>query len=145
MAKPIEYLQAMARGEAPPRPVHTFVGMRLRSAEPGRVTFEFDAQEHHYANPMGTVQGGILACLADAALFNAYFSTLEDDQNGVTLEMKINFLRPVKAGKVTAVGRLVQRGRTVGLAECDLTDDQGRLVARATATCMAAPGPARGG
>ncbi len=66
----------------------------------------------------------------------AYASTLEEGESLTTLELKLNFLKPVWTGKLRARGRVVSRGRTVGLAECDVTDDQGRLVARAMETCM---------
>ena len=53
-----------------------------------------------------------------------------------TLELKINFLKPVRTGRLTATGRLVKGGRTVGLVKCDVHDNKNRLVARASSTCM---------
>jgi uncharacterized protein (TIGR00369 family) len=53
-----------------------------------------------------------------------------------TLELKINFLRPVWRASLTCVGRVVQRGRTVGLAEARIFDERERLVALATSTCL---------
>jgi acyl-CoA hydrolase len=66
----------------------------------------------------------------------AYASTLAPGETFTTLELKINFLRPVWNGTLVAAGHVVQSGKTVGLTECDVTDDGGRLVARATSTCM---------
>ena len=66
----------------------------------------------------------------------AYTSTLADDETFTTVELKINFLKPVWRGRLTAAARLVEGGRTLGLLECDVTDEQGRLVARASSTCM---------
>jgi uncharacterized protein (TIGR00369 family) len=63
-------------------------------------------------------------------------SLLAEGETFATLELKINFLKPVWAVKLRAVGRIVKRGRTVGLLECDITDDQESLVARASSTCM---------
>ena len=94
-----------------------------------------DVEERH-SNPMGTVHGGILCDIADAAMGTAFFSTLEVGESFTTLELKINFLRPFWTGRITARGRVVQRGRTVGMAECDLEDEQGRLIAKASSTCM---------
>ena len=85
---------------------------------------------------MGTVHGGILCDLADAAMGFAYASTLQQDETFTTLELKINFLRPVWHTRLTATANVVQRGRTVGLVECDVRDAEGRLVARASSTCM---------
>jgi uncharacterized protein (TIGR00369 family) len=85
---------------------------------------------------MGTLHGGVLCDIADAAMGIAYAATLEEGESFATLELKINFLRPVWTGRLTASGRVVASGRTVGLVECDVLDDRGRLVARATSTCM---------
>jgi uncharacterized protein (TIGR00369 family) len=123
VTKRLDFLRAIASGEQPQRPVHRLIGARFTSAEEGKVVLEFDTDERHYANPLGLVQGGILCSVIDSALTAAFATSIEDDEEAVTLEIKVNFLRPLKGGKVTAVGRLVQRGRTVGLSECDLTDD----------------------
>ena len=85
---------------------------------------------------MGTVHGGVLCDVADAAMGIAYASTLGEGESFTTLELKINFLKPVRSGTLVAVGRLVKGGRTVGLVECDVTDASDQLVARATSTCM---------
>lgn len=135
MASWPERLAAMASGELPPPPVGTLVGFRLRSVGSGEAIFELEAGPQH-ANPMGTLHGGILCDLADAAMGVAYASTLGDDETFTTLELKINFLRPVWTGALVATGRVVSRGRTIGLAECDVSDAEGRLVARASSTCM---------
>jgi uncharacterized protein (TIGR00369 family) len=66
----------------------------------------------------------------------AYASTLGEGESFTTLELKINFLRPFRSGTLIAVGRVVKTGRTIGLAECDVTDVEGRLIARAMSTCM---------
>jgi uncharacterized protein (TIGR00369 family) len=96
---------------------------------------EMDAGPQH-ANPMGTVHGGILCDLADAAMGMAYASTLDEGETFTTLELKINFLKPVWTGRLIGTGRLVKAGHTVGLVECDVHDDKDRLVARASSTCM---------
>jgi uncharacterized protein (TIGR00369 family) len=95
---------------------------------------EFEATER-YANPMGTLHGGVLCDIADAAMGVAY-STVADGESFATLELKINFLRPVWKGKLRAEANIVRAGRIVGLVECNIIDDQRRLVARASSTCM---------
>ncbi len=135
MAKMLDGLQKMVRGEIPPPPIATLIGFRTTAIERGRAVVELVAEARH-ANPMGTLHGGVLCDMADAAMGMAYASTLDEGETFTTLEMKINFLKPVWTGRLTAVGRLVKGGRTVGLVECDITDDKDRLVARATSTCM---------
>ena len=133
--KPLDGLQAIARGDVPGPPVAQLIGMRILEAEPGRTVFELDVGPQH-ANPMGTVHGGIICDVADAAMGTAYASLLDDGESFTTLELKINFLKPVWRGRLEAVGTVVKGGRTVGLAECRVTDDTGSLVAHATSTCM---------
>ncbi|MCI0398189.1 MAG: PaaI family thioesterase [Chloroflexi bacterium] len=123
------------RGEALPPPVARFIGFEIVAVEKGRVEVSFESDERHF-NPMGTVHGGILCDVADAAMGMAYVSTLEPGETFTTLELKINFLKPIRKAKLRATGRVVKRGRTVGLAECDIVDEQDSLVARASSTCM---------
>jgi uncharacterized protein (TIGR00369 family) len=131
----LDLIEKVYRGEIPPPPVATLIGFALTAIEPGRAVIELTAEARH-ANPMGTLHGGILCDVADAAMGMAYASTLEEGESFTTLELKINFLKPVRTGKLVATGRIVKGGRTVGLVECDVVDDKHRLVARATSTCM---------
>jgi uncharacterized protein (TIGR00369 family) len=128
-------MQKALRGEIPPPPVATLIGFALTSIEPGKAVIELEATERH-ANPMGTLHGGVLCDIADAAMGTAYASTLEEGETYTTLELKINFLRPIWNARLRAAGRVVKRGRTIGLVECDVLDDNQQLVARATSTCM---------
>ncbi len=135
MSKMLELIQKMLRGEIPPPPVAALIGFQLTSAQPGEAIVEFEATERH-ANPMGTLHGGILCDIADAAMGIAYASTLDAEETFTTLELKINFLKPVWTEKLKAVGKVIKRGRTIGLVECDVLDERGQLVARASSTCM---------
>lgn len=89
-----------------------------------------------HTNPMGTVHGGILCAIADAAMGTAFGTTLEEGESFTSLELKINFIRPVWDTRLKAVGRVVERGRTIGVVECEVRDENERLVAVATGTCM---------
>ena len=89
-----------------------------------------------HANPMGTLHGGVLCDIADAAMGMAYASTLEEGETFTMLELKINFLKPVWNARLQAAAKVIKGGRTIGLVECDVTDDKQELVARATSTCM---------
>jgi uncharacterized protein (TIGR00369 family) len=131
-----ELVARLGRGEATPPPIAQLIGFRPVSVEAGRAVFEMDADPAKHANPMGTLHGGVLCTLADTAMGMAYAAALGDNETFTTLELKINFLRPVWQGRLTASARVVQSGRTVGLTECDVHDAEGRLVARASSTCM---------
>jgi uncharacterized protein (TIGR00369 family) len=135
MAKALDFMRMVQRGEAAPPPIADLVGFTLAEVDPGRAVITFDAGPRH-ANPMGTLHGGVLCDIADAAMGMAYAAGLDEGETFTTLELKINFLKPVRTGRLTATGRLVKGGRTVGLLECDVVDDKDRLVARASSTCM---------
>jgi uncharacterized protein (TIGR00369 family) len=135
MTKMLEHSEAIIRGDAPPPPIARLIGFDLISVKPGEAVVELQATEAH-ANPMGTLHGGVLCDIADIAMGVAYSSNLDEGESFTTLELKINFLKPVWKARLTAVGRVVKQGRTVGLVECDITDEKGSLVARATSTCM---------
>ena len=135
MPRMLDLIRMAQRGEIPPPAVATLIGFTLASVEPGRAVIELKADERH-ANPMGTLHGGILCDIADAAMGMAYAASLDEGETFTTLELKINFLKPFWTGKLTATSRVVTGGRTVGLVECDVHDDKDRLVARASSTCM---------
>ena len=135
MTRILDAAKAMIEGKAPQAPVARLIGFELVAIEPGSAVIELQATEAH-RNPMGTLHGGILCDIADAAMGIAYASNLNDQESFTTLELKINFLKPIWNTRLRALGRVVKQGRTVGLVECDITDDTGSLVARATSTCL---------
>ncbi|SRR6266446_4268171 len=118
-----------------PAPIAKLLGLTIVRKERGRATVEFDADDR-YANPMGTLHGGVLCDLADAAMGVAYLSTLDSNQSFTTVELKINFFRPVRKSKLRAKANVVRAGRVLGFVECDVVDERERLVARASSTCM---------
>ena len=121
--------------QLPPPPVGRLIGFSLKSVEPGHTVFEMDVDER-YHNPMGTLHGGIYCDLADAAMGFAYSSTLGDGESFTTIELKINFLRAVRKGKLTAEVKVVKAGITVGYVECEVKDQSGALAAKASSTCI---------
>ena len=135
MTTMLDGIQKVLRGELPAAPVASLIGFRLTSVQLGEAVVELDADNCH-ANPMGTLHGGILCDIADAAMGIAYASSLGEGESFTTLELKINFLKPIWKAHLKATGRVVKRGRTIGLVECDVTDESNQLVARATSTCM---------
>src|SRR5438034_8994066 len=135
MSTMLERIRKVASGELPAPPIATLIGFTLRDVEVGHAVGDFEADVRQ-ANPMGTLHGGVLCDIADAAMGMAYASTLGEGETFTTIELKINFLKPVWTGKLVATGRVVKGGRTVGLVECDVTEAEDVLVARATSTCM---------
>src|ERR1700683_3508478 len=129
MATIVELAQKMQRGEAPPPPIGRLLGFVLKVIEPGRAVFEMDADERHH-NPMGTLHGGVYCDLADAAMGFAYAATLAEGETFTTVELKINFFRPVRKAKLIAEAKVVKAGSTLGYVECDIKDCDGKLVRR---------------
>jgi uncharacterized protein (TIGR00369 family) len=127
-----------------PPPVADLLGVEFVEAGDGACTMRMEAGEQH-SNPMGTIHGGILCDIADAAMGMAFFSTLEEGESFTTLELKINYLRPFWTGTLLAHGKVISRGKSVGLTECRVVDDRERLIAHATSTVMALRGDAAQG
>jgi uncharacterized protein (TIGR00369 family) len=116
-------------------PVARLIGFEAKDIGDGRATVTLSAGPQH-ANPMGTLHGGILCDVADAAMGMAFASTLAPEESFTTVELKINFFRPVWQAQLRAEGTVVQRGRTIGYVECAITDEENRVIARAACTCM---------
>ncbi len=122
-------------GRSAPPPIARLLGFVLKAVEPGRAVFEMEADERHH-NPMGALHGGVYCDLADAAMGYAYAATLGDGETFTTVELKLNFLRAVRQGRLTAEAKVVKAGSALGYVECDVTDEAGELVARASSICM---------
>jgi uncharacterized protein (TIGR00369 family) len=141
MAKPrvtatkLDQIRARLRESAPLLPIAEHLGFHITAVKPGRVTIELDVRPHH-ANAIGTLHGGVLCDIADAAMALSHATNIAADETFTTLELKINFLKPVWKGKLRAEGKVIKQGRTIGLTECDVFDDKESLVAHATSTCM---------
>src|SRR5215472_14925447 len=116
-------------------PVARLIGFEAKEIADGRARVIFAAGPQH-ANPMGTLHGGILCDIADAAKGMAFASTLAPEESFTTVELKINFFRPIWQTQLKAEGTVVQRGRTIGYVECDVTDEENRLIAKASSTCL---------
>src|SRR5262249_7949060 len=117
----IEAMRGQGPGGFAP-PIAQLLGMRAVAFEEGGAVLELDAEGRH-ANPMGTLHGGVLCDLADLAMGVACSSTLERGESFTTLELKINFLKPVWTGRLTARAQVKKGGRTTMLLECAITDE----------------------
>jgi len=116
-------------------PIAELIGFTIGEVGDGRATASLQPGPQH-ANPMGTLHGGVLCDIADAAMGMAFASTLASGESFTTIELKINFFRPVWEARLRAEGKVVRRGNTVGYIECEITDEAGRLVAKSSSTCM---------
>jgi uncharacterized protein (TIGR00369 family) len=126
-------------------PIAELIGFTLGEVGEGRAVGSFQPGLQH-ANPMGTLHGGVLCDLADATMGMAFMSTLGDEESFTTLDLNINFFRPVWTGQLRSEARVIQRGRTTGYVECDVLDvSSGKLVAKASSKCMVLSGDAAKG
>ena len=133
----LEFLEAVRRGELPPAPVATLIGMTFDDVDEGRAVFSIEPSTQH-ENPMGTMHGGILATLLDSAMGCAVMSMLRPGTTFTTLELKTNYVRAVTArtGRLHAEGRVVHLGGRVATTDARVIDDNDRLYAHATSTCL---------
>jgi uncharacterized protein (TIGR00369 family) len=116
-------------------PVCKLVGMSVDEVETNLARCSMIAAEQHW-NPFGTVHGGILCDLTDLAMGMAFMTTLQPGQGLATIELKINYFRPARTGKLSAEAKVLHRGRSTGFVECTVTDEAGKLIVKATSTCM---------
>jgi uncharacterized protein (TIGR00369 family) len=131
----LQALQGMAANQEGAPPIARLIGFELQSIELGRSVFDLQAAEKH-ANPMGTLHGGVICDVADAAMGTAIATTLEDDESFTTLSLTANFFKPVWTQKLRATARVVKRTRQIGFIECEVEDEKGSLVAKLQSTCM---------
>lgn len=136
----LEYLRAMMAGDVPPPPITALMRMTMVSVDAGTATFECDPDESHY-NPIGTVHGGLVCTLLDSVIGCAVHTTLPAGRGYTSIEIKVNYLRPVRAdtGRITAVGTVVKPGSRVAFAEATVADAAGRILATATGSCLVFP------
>jgi uncharacterized protein (TIGR00369 family) len=137
MISGIAYLKALQSGEFPPPPIAVLLGMSISEVSEGRVVFVAEPAEYHY-NPLGTVHGGVMATLLDSALGCAVQSMLPAGTNYTTLELKVNYVRPITArtGTLYTEGKIIHVGGRIATAEGRLTDASGKLYAHGTTTCI---------
>ena len=131
-------------GEAPPEgsrfiyppAIAKTLGFRLIEVGPGTATMELLADTEIHANPMGTMHGGVLCDIADAAIGTAHATSLNDDESFTSIDLQINFFRPVWNGRIRAVAKPVNVGRQISRYVCDILRDDDKLVAQVSSTVM---------
>lgn len=133
----LSVLRAIIAGRLPHAPISETLGFLLTEADPNRAVFAGTPRLHHY-NPFGAVHAGFAATLLDSAMFCSVVTTFAKGESATTLELKINLVGAItdKTGPVRAEGRVIHRGRTTATAEGYLRDEDGRLYAHGTTTCI---------
>ena len=136
----LEYLRRIVAGEIPGVPIGETLGFRLVEVEKGRVLLLGNPDTRSY-NLVGTVHGGWGAAILDRALALSTFSTIEADQAFTTVDIRVNYLRPltVETGEVRAEGRVIQGGRRLAYCEAKLMDKDGKLICHGTGSCLIFP------
>ena len=136
----LDYLQRIVSGELPPIPIGVTLGFRLAEVDKGRVALVGTPDERVY-NIIGTVHAGFAAAMLDSATALSTLSSLEADQAFTTVDLRVNYLRPLTAqtGEVRAEGRVVQGGRKLAYCEARLVDAAGKLICHATSSCLILP------
>lgn len=136
----LEYLRRVVAGEIAGIPIGDLLGFRAVEVEEGRLVLAGAPDARSY-NLIGTVHGGWAAAILDSAMALATLSSLDAKHGFTTLDIRINYLRPMSAetGEVRAEGRVIHGGRRIVLAEAKLTDRGGKLLAHGTGTCIVIP------
>jgi uncharacterized protein (TIGR00369 family) len=136
----IEHLRAVRDGALPPPPISGLMSFGITGIEQGEVVFTCTPDESAY-NPIGVVHGGLVCTLLDSVCGCAVQSTLEQGTGYTSLEIKVSYLRPVRAdsGELTARGWVTRRGRRASFAEGDVRTPDGKVVATASSTCLVFP------
>lgn len=136
----LEQLRALQRGLAPKLPIHYLTGMRPTEVGPGTSTFAMPVSQW-LLSPPGLVQLGTLAILADGPLGCAVQTALTAATPYTTAEISMSAIRPVDPAtrSLTAKGRLINAGRSIGVSEVVIADELGRLVAHGTSRCFIFP------
>jgi uncharacterized protein (TIGR00369 family) len=117
-----------------PPPIAKTLGFVLTEVGEGTATLEMTTNTDTQANPMGTIHGGVIGDLADAAIGTAHAASLDEGESFTTVDFQINFFRPIWNERIRAVAKPVHSGKTVSRYFCNVTKEDGKLVAQVTST-----------
>jgi len=131
----LEELQRVVSGAVDGPPIAKLIGFEFKHIELGTSVMELQAEKRH-ANPMGTLHGGVICDVADAAMGTALATTLEDDESFTTLDLSTKYWKPIWNERIRATAQVTKRTRSLGMIECEVTDEKGSLVAKVWSTCM---------
>lgn len=131
----VRMLEAVQRGELPPPPIFELMGIAMSRCGDGWAELELEVGPRLH-NSMGAAHGGVVATLGDAVMGTAVITTLLEGELFTTLDLHANYIRPARETRLTALGRVVRRGRATAHCEAEINDDQGRLVAKLSCNCL---------
>jgi uncharacterized protein (TIGR00369 family) len=133
----LSFLRGLLEGRHPAPPFSHTTGIYLVEARENQVVFR-GRPTADFFNPIGTIHGGWTSAILDSAMACAVHTTLQAGQGYTTVEMKLNFVRPIlpELGELTCEGVVVHRGGTLATSEGKLFDGKGRLLAHGSETCM---------
>jgi len=133
----LEYMRKIMTGELPPSGMVQLLNLKLIEVSEGHAVFTVHPDERHY-NGLGIAHGGLAATLLDSALGCAINATMPAGKVFTTLEMKINYVRPItrERGELRCEANMIHVGGRVATAEGRIMDKDGKLYAHGTATCM---------
>jgi uncharacterized protein (TIGR00369 family) len=150
----LDYLRKLLSGTVTPAdkvpfnfpfPIMKTLGIRLVEVGEGTASMEMETKTEFHSNPMGTIHGGVLCDIADAAIGTAHLTTVIEGESFASIDLQINFFRPVWNERLRAVAKPIHRGRTVSRYVCDITRADGKLVTQVTSTIMTLRGKAAQG
>lgn len=117
--------------------IGNLLGITVDTLDEGLTTMSLETRPD-FANPLGSVHGGIVATLLDSVMGCAVHTTLAAGVGYTTLELKVNYIRSVRldAGRLTAEGKVIHVGRRMATAEGRVLNAEGKLIGHATTTCL---------
>lgn len=141
----LEYLQhqldgTLADGDTThmryPTAISQLLGFRIVAIAEAMATLELEADALHHGNQQGTVHGGLLCELADAAIGTAHSTLMQEGESFTTIDLSAKFLRPVWQSRLRAFATASHRGRAISHYRCDIQREDGKVVASITSTVM---------
>lgn len=132
----LQIMQEMCNGNLPMPSMATTIPMKPTLIESGQVTFEVQADQHHL-NPLGGIHGGFAATVLDTVTGCAIHTVLEAGAGYGTIDLNIKMCRPIPQNRpLTAIGQIINISKNLAISEGKIIDEDGKLYAHATATCM---------
>lgn len=150
----LDFLQQQLEGRLPPNAttemqyptaISRFFGFRIAGIGEGFAKLELDADAEIHGNQQRTVHGGTLCELADATIGTAHSTAIGEGETFTSIDLKVNFFRPVWKSRLTATAKQIQHGRTLTHYQCEIVREDGKVVALATSTVMTLRGNAATG
>jgi uncharacterized protein (TIGR00369 family) len=119
-----------------PTPISKTLGISIREIGPGTATLQIDTSKEKHSNQQGTIHGGLLCELADAAIGTAHSTFIAEGESFTSIDLKINYYRPVFDSILTAKASPLQKGNTISHYVCEIYRSDGKMVAMLTSTVM---------